>query len=315
MRRPPLSLLGLIAGAILIGLVPIGVRWSSEWGGLGSLATGFWRFALAAVPLLAWQGWQRWQIARRRDGLVRPARVEKMIAEPIVATPWRPGILIVCGLAFAADIGCYFVAIGLTSVANATLLSNFAPIVVVGFTAWILRRPVAWMGWLGAVVAFVGVGLLARRSLAETSVLTGDALGLLSALFYGLYQLAIAHARRDQPALRVMTAVAVVGALALAGPAFLLEDVHVPTQAWGWSVLIGLAWVTQIGGQGLITWSLAHLPASFSSVVLLIQPVVAAILGWLLFAESLGAWQLLGAGLVLSGIVLARNALSASPRP
>lgn len=229
--------------------------------------------------------------------------------------PWRPGILIVCGLAFAADIGCYFVAIGLTSVANATLLSNFAPIVVVGFTVWILRRPVAWMGWLGAVVAFVGVGLLARRSLAETSVLTGDALGLLSAVFYGLYQLAIAHARRDQPALRVMTAVAVVGAVALAGPAFLLEDVHVPTQAWGWGVLIGLAWITQIGGQGLITWSLAHLPASFSSVVLLIQPVVAAILGWLLFAESLGAWQLLGAALVLSGIVLARNALSASPRP
>jgi len=307
MRRPPLSLLGLIAGAILIGLVPIGVRWSSEWGGLGSLATGFWRFALAAVPLLAWQGWQ---VMRRRDGNLEPAR-----AEPIVVMPWRPGILIVCGLAFAADIGCYFVAIGLTSVANATLLSNFAPIVVVGFTVWILRRPVAWMGWLGAVVAFVGVGLLARRSLAETSVLTGDALGLLSAVFYGLYQLAIAHARRDQPALRVMTAVAVVGAVALAGPAFLLEDVHVPTQAWGWGVLIGLAWITQIGGQGLITWSLAHLPASFSSVVLLIQPVVAAILGWLLFAESLGAWQLLGAALVLSGIVLARNALSASPRP
>jgi len=301
------SLCALIGGAILIGLVPIGVRWSSEWGGLGSLATGFWRFALAAAPLLAWQGWQ---VMRRRDGNLEPAR-----AEPIVVMPWRPGILIVCGLAFAADIGCYFVAIGLTSVANATLLSNFAPIVVVGFTVWILRRPVAWMGWLGAVVAFVGVGLLARRSLAETSVLTGDALGLLSAVFYGLYQLAIAHARRDQPALRVMTAVAVVGAVALAGPAFLLEDVHVPTQAWGWGVLIGLAWITQIGGQGLITWSLAHLPASFSSVVLLIQPVVAAILGWLLFAESLGAWQLLGAALVLSGIVLARNALSASPRP
>lgn len=288
------ALAALILGAVLIGLVPIGVRLSHEWGELGALATGFWRFALAAVPLMAWLAW-------------RPSAV--------AATPARPGVLVVCGLAFAADIGCYFLSISLTSVANATLLSNLAPVVVVGVTVVILRQRVAAWGWIGAVLAVIGVGLLAKRSLGESSALTGDALGLLSAIFYGFYQLAIANARRDQPAVRVMAAVAVVGALVLGPWAWLAGETMLPAGARGWLVLIGLAWITQIGGQGLITWSLAHLPASFSSVVLLVQPVVAAALGWWLFAEALGAWQMVGAALVLVGIVVARRALSVSPRP
>lgn len=283
------ALAALILGAVLIGLVPIGVRLSREWGELGSLATGFWRFALAAVPLMAWLAW-------------RPP--------PVAAAPVRPGVLVVCGLAFAADIGCYFLSISLTSVANATLLSNLAPVVVVGVTVVILRQRVAAWGWIGALLAVIGVGLLAKRSLGESSALTGDALGLLSAVFYGFYQLAIANARRDQPAVRVMAAVAVVGALVLGPWAWLAGETMLPAGARGWLVLIGLAWITQIGGQGLITWSLAHLPASFSSVVLLVQPVVAAALGWWLFAEALGAWQMVGAALVLAGIVVARRALS-----
>ncbi len=283
------ALTALILGAVLIGLVPIGVRLSREWGELGSLATGFWRFALAAVPLLAWLAW-------------RPPAV--------TAAPARPGVLVVCGLAFAADIGCYFLSISLTSVANATLLSNLAPVVVVGVTVVVLRQRVAAWGWIGAVLAVIGVGLLAKRSLGESSALTGDALGLVSAVFYGLYQLAIANARRDHSAVRVMAAVAVVGALVLGPWAWLAGETMLPAGARGWLVLIGLAWITQIGGQGLITWSLAHLPASFSSVVLLVQPAVAAAFGWWLFAEALGAWQMVGAALVLTGIVVARRALS-----
>ena len=75
----------------------------------------------------------------------------------------------------------------------------------------------------------------------------------------------------------------------------------------GWVVLIGLALVSHVGGQGLITFALAHLPAAFSSVGLLLQPAVAAALAWIILNEPVGMWQSLGGAIVLAGIILARQ--------
>ncbi len=52
---------------------------------------------------------------------------------------------------------------------------------------------------------------------------------------------------------------------------------------------------------------MAHLPAGFSALTLLIQPVGAAIFAWVLFAEALGPLQLAGGLVVLAGIWLARR--------
>ena len=70
-------------------------------------------------------------------------------------------------------------------------------------------------------------------------------------------------------------------------------------------VLIALAWIAHAGGQSLIAHALAHMPATYSSVVLITQPVFAALFAWALFRESLSPLQLLGAAVVLSGIWLA----------
>ena len=75
----------------------------------------------------------------------------------------------------------------------------------------------------------------------------------------------------------------------------------------GWAILIALALVTQILGQGLIAYAFAHLPASLSSVSLLIQPVMAALFAWILFGEAIGPAQFVGGAIVLAGIWLARK--------
>jgi drug/metabolite transporter (DMT)-like permease len=71
-----------------------------------------------------------------------------------------------------------------------------------------------------------------------------------------------------------------------------------------------LGLVSHVGGQGLITYALAQLPAGFSSVALLAQPVVAAALAWGLLGEKLGAIQGMGGMVILGGIAVA----SLSPR-
>ncbi len=70
-------------------------------------------------------------------------------------------------------------------------------------------------------------------------------------------------------------------------------------------MLLGIAFVSQAAGQSLITYALADLPAAFSSVGLLLQPVAGAVLAWAILGEALGWRQALGGAIVLTGIVLA----------
>ncbi|MBI3068865.1 MAG: EamA family transporter, partial [Betaproteobacteria bacterium] len=66
--------------------------------------------------------------------------------------------------------------------------------------------------------------------------------------------------------------------------------------------------IAQVVGQSLIAWAMAHLPATFSSVGLLLQPVMAAIFAWILLGEDMGALQMAGGVIVLAGIWIARRA-------
>jgi drug/metabolite transporter (DMT)-like permease len=95
--------------------------------------------------------------------------------------------------------------------------------------------------------------------------------------------------------------------VALLPVALLSQETLLPLNSQGWLVLLGLALLIHIGGQGLIAFALAHLPATFSSVTLLLQPVMAAIFAWLILTEALGSRQIVGGLIVLTGIFLARR--------
>jgi drug/metabolite transporter (DMT)-like permease len=80
-----------------------------------------------------------------------------------------------------------------------------------------------------------------------------------------------------------------------------------PRTVLGWAFLLGLALVSHAAGQGLIAHALAHLPAAFSSVSLLFQPVMAAAFAWILLSEAPVPLQIAGACVVLAGIYLAQR--------
>jgi drug/metabolite transporter (DMT)-like permease len=76
----------------------------------------------------------------------------------------------------------------------------------------------------------------------------------------------------------------------------------------GWMKLAGLALISQVAGQSLIAYAMAHLPATFSSVGLLLQPVMAALFAWVLLGEALGPFEIAGGIVVLIGIRIAQRA-------
>ena len=85
----------------------------------------------------------------------------------------------------------------------------------------------------------------------------------------------------------------------------LLGEPLVPTTTAGWAACAGLG-LMHVAGQGSIAWAMGRLPTPTASVVVLVQPVVAALLGYLLFAEAIGPLQGLGAAITLAGVVLAQ---------
>ena len=281
------AFVALLAGAIGIAFAPIFVRLSE----LGPTATAFYRLALA-LPIL----WLWMEIGDRRAATNRPTGYRDFVG------------LAVSGLFFAADLGLWHWSIKLTSVANSTLLVNLAP-VFVALGAWLLfgeRFSATFL--VGLVVAIVGAALLVGGSpKIGAGHLLGDVLAVAAAVSYAGYILAVSRLRSRFSTAAVMAYGGGVTCAALLLVALVSGEGLIASSAYGWAMLLGIALVSQVGGQGLITYALAHLPSAFSSVSLLLQPVAAAILAWVILGEALGAWQGLGGAVVLVGIVLARR--------
>lgn len=281
-----LALAALFAGAVAIAFAPVFVRLAET----GPVATAFWRMALSLPLLFAW------------------TRLEAPAARLRPADRRHWGLLLLIGLCFAGDLGVWHWSIRLTSIANATFLVNLAPLFVVA-GAWLLfaERPRP-LFVVALVTAVAGAALLAGASFGLTgTALLGDGLALLAAAFYGAYQLAVKRARAGLSTAAIMCWSGTVTAGVLLAAALARGEALLPRSAAGWGVLLALALVCQVAGQTLITYAFAHLRAGLSSVSLLLQPVAATLLAWLIFGETLTPLQVLGSGLVLAGIWLARR--------
>jgi len=90
-----------------------------------------------------------------------------------------------------------------------------------------------------------------------------------------------------------------------------LTQKFLPDTAHGWVLLVGLALTAQFFGQGMIAYALAHLPPTYGSIGLYVQPVGAAVYARLILGERLAPVQIAGAAIVLAAIVLARRSQSA----
>ncbi|PZD73531.1 putative cystine transporter YijE [Acaryochloris thomasi RCC1774] len=274
--------IALLCGAVGIGFAPILVRLSE----VGPSATACYRLLLALPFFWVWMQTESSENVKRPTGLA----------------------LVISGAFFAADLAVWHWSIQLTSVANATLLANFAPIFVV-LGSWLIWGQRCSRSFFGAVIlVLLGACLLVSASLKlDAQYLWGDALGLLTAVFYAGYMLSVARLRVQFSTVVVSLWTSLVGGGLLLLIALMTGDQIFPTTLQGWLVLVALAVISQVLGQSLIIYALAHLPTAFSSLSLLLQPVVAALLAWALFKEALGLWQGVGGMIVLLGIVLARR--------
>lgn len=286
-----LAFAALLGGATGIGFAPILVRLSE----VGPSATAFYRI-LFALPFL----WLFASLESPHQG-PQPALAAKGLAARRAFWPCAAA-----GAFFAADLGFWHWSIKLTTVANSTLLTNCAPFFVMFGARILFRERITASLLLGLVAASVGAAMLVGASFQLTPRhLIGDLLALITAGFYGGYLLTIKYLRSTFSTSRILAWSGVVSCVLLWIAAFLSSETIWISSGRGLAVLLCLGLVSHIGGQGLIAYALAHLPAGFSSVGLLLQPVVAAILAYLLLSEPLSLLQVAGGMVILLGILIA----------
>jgi drug/metabolite transporter (DMT)-like permease len=284
---PPESLAApfaaLVVGALAMGVSPIFVRLAD----VGPFTSAFWRVALALPALYAWM-----RFSERGQG--KPA------------ASFSPGT-IWAGIAFAGDLFFWHLSIVTTSIANATFFATTAPIWVVLF-GWLLfrtRASAAVLAGLGLCI-LGGAALLAQSFQMQGGHALGDFFGLITGVFFGLYFLAVRAAREGSSAARVTFEMSTITAGLLLAVALILEHRLLPHTLSGVAALLAMAWISHVGGQGLLSVALGRLPAAFSSLVIFLEAIAAACFAWALLGEPVTLVQAGGGLAILAGIYVAR---------
>ena len=273
----------LALGVFAIGWSAIFVRWSNVPG----WTSAFWRMAIAQLVFVPWA-----LGARTRNRAATPPLARDAVNAAIIA-----------GVFFAADLAFFNTAVMVSSAANATLLGTNAPIFV-ALGAWLLyrERPTRRF-WTGFALSFVGMLAIVGHDLTKHPKLgLGDAFAVLGAACYAGYLLYVRRSRATMDALAFSAVSGVTAAVTLLVICFVIgTPLHgFPTTSW--LALLGLALVTQVIGHLSVAYSLGKLPVSVTSVALLGQAPITAVLAVPLLGETLSVLQVLGGALVLFGI-------------
>ncbi|WP_424094481.1 DMT family transporter [Moorena producens] len=195
-----------------------------------------------------------------------------------------------------------------TSVANSNLLHNTTPIfAAVG--GWLLfsqslnRRFI-----IGMILALGGTFVIGFQDFnLARDTLIGDSAALLSAFFDAGSLLIIEHLLVKFETSTILLWNFTLSSLLLLPCTLLFEDRLLPASFSVWFALIALGLFGSIIGLGALVYSLKQFSSSFVSLILLLEPIIAAFLAWLIFAEELSLLNGLMFIIVLSGIYLAQS--------
>ncbi len=278
----------LLLAVIISGIGPVLVRGSP----VGPASTAFWRVAIA-LPFAIWLG--RYALRMSPGDIL---------------------LALLSGLLLAADLVLWNSAVLATSVMEATILVMLFPLLVAAGEILFFRRRLDRNLLIGGVIAFIGTAVIAIGASGDgQSSLKGDLMAIAAAVFYAGSLLISGYLCKRNGA-RGVTVWVMVGAALGSLPLGLIEPSPLPVDPFGWAYLAVYGLLT-FAAYALYNHALAILPTTLVAISGYGQPLVATLLAALLLAEIPSPANLLGAGIVIAGLLLAtlRQLPSAAPSP
>ncbi len=295
----------LFLGAVCIGFSAIFTKWT----GLPGSVSAFYRVLIAtvalAIPYAIHLYRHRNDKAKRRDTTSNPPSTATT-KRSILGT--RYSVLAMTALAgffFAADLGSWNTSLQFTSAANSTLMGNLSTIWVSLGALLIFHESLKRRYWIGMAIAVVGVIVVVGRDVIEHPQFSwGDLIAVGSSLFYAGYILTTGRVRQQMGTLPFMWLTSFAATIILLIYVLATNQTLTGFSTNTWWSLIALGLISHTLGWLSINYSLGHLPAPLTSVTLLMQPVLTALLAVPLLGEGLSIYQIVGGLLVLVGIYI-----------
>lgn len=264
-------------------------------GAAGSVAIAAARMTIASLLLAP-----GWLAARRRQ--------ER-------APPW--GAVLLAGVALALHFAAWISSLSFTTMASSTVIVTTNPVWVAIVTSIARRALPSRRAITGLLLALVGAlwiawgdasaaASIARRA---SRPLLGDALALVGAWAATAYYLASRRAQERGASLAVVApSVYTVAAVALAPIALATGALRALIAPWVLPWVLALAVVPQLVGHTAFHWAMRYRSATTVTTVILLELVGAALIGAVAFGERPSTATLVGAAIVLVGVLRTASA-------
>jgi drug/metabolite transporter (DMT)-like permease len=258
----------MLGSAFFFGFMAVAIRLASA--SLHTFEIAFFRnfFGLvAALPLLLHHG----------PSLLRTDQFPRYIIRCVIGV-----ISMFCG----------FWAIGHLPLAQAISLSYSTPLFVTIAAVWFLGEQVRARRWAAVLVGFIGVLVIVRPGSANFSI--GTLVAVSAAVLSALVSIQIKQLSRTEPADRIVLYTTMLWVPLSLGPALFV---------WEWPSGIVWLWVAAAGAMGTgghMLWTRALKLGDVSALtpISFMQLPVVAVLGWLMFDETLDRWTVIGAAII-----------------
>ncbi len=286
-RWLPFVVLGI--GLVAISFGAILARFAQAEG-VGSLAVATWRLGFAAL-------------------IITPVALLQSRHELARLTRRQIGMALAAGFFLALHFATWISSLEYTSVASSTALVTTNPLWI-GLVSFLVFRETPTRMMIGGIaLSFAGSLFIfwsdSRNAAAGADPLLGNLLALAGSWCFSAYLIIGRRLRAGLglpayvwlaygAAALLLFAASGAGGVAL----FTLSDT-------AWLVLLATALGPQLLGHTTYNWSLRYVSATLVAVVTLGEPVVSALLAFILFGEGFAPLQFVGFSLLLAGIYLA----------
>jgi drug/metabolite transporter (DMT)-like permease len=217
-------------------------------------------------------------------------------------------LMLIAGAFLAGDLTLWNISFHYTTVANGNLLANLVSFTIIPVSYFVFKEKIPKMFFIGLIITLLGIVILMLGKIRPSyDNFYGDVLAFLTSIFYALFILTVYKVRDRVNAMTIMFVSAFGSCIVLFVVALTKEGIYYPKSITELYPLVGLAIISQIMGQGLLSFCLGKVRASLSSVLVLAQPMVAAIYSYLIFSEKLSIMEIGGIIITLIGISFAKR--------
>jgi len=280
------ALLLLVLGAISIGFAPVFIKFVALKG-MGLNAIAFWRMAISGTMLFTIT------IARGKSPSM-----------PIQNILWAA----LAGFILSLDFGIWHRSIMFVGAGLSTILGNTQVFNTAILSYLIFKEKLTGRFFVAAFAAMIGVTLLTGIGsdihFTEKYV-WGIVFGLFVGLLYAFYLIVLRKVSTSKAKPDTMTFIAWIClfcTIFMGSASFFESGKFMPPDLISWTYFIGLGLLVQVFGWWAIFSSMSKIETSRVGLVLLLQPALATVWGYLLFKENLSILQVSGGILTLASI-------------